>query len=160
MAMHRRKPHPNEFTVIGAFVLAGTLSLVVGGTALLLLSRQEVFTSLTPQLEPRKAPTVAEYRAEARTVLSPFLEQAANMTEEDIGSGDAIVLGLVEKTQERLLNMIVPADERDAHLAFVLLLDQWKRALKGSAADIARVGDSTSGTVDAYPWVLDEPSST
>ena len=53
-----------------------------------------------------------------------------------------------------MLCVRVSKDSRDAHLAFVLLLDQWKRALGGSKIDQGEVLKKTSELVSENPWVL------
>lgn len=100
------------------------------------------------------APTRAEYRAETVGVMADFWEQSARMTRDDVRNVDPRFLEIVTKTQERLLRVRVPKDERDAHLSFVLLLDQWKRALGGSVADQEKVFEKTETVLVEYPWIV------
>jgi hypothetical protein len=100
-----------------------------------------------------QAPSVDGYRQEAHDVLSPFVNQALEMDKEELGGSDPLFLELTTRTQERLLRLRVPKEERDSHLTFVLLLDQWKRALEGSSPDRAVVLEGTTRVVAAHPWI-------
>ena len=142
----------NEFTILGVFVAVAVFGLGYGLLSLV-LGTAEFRTDDLPFVQPVVAPTPEEYEADARDVLAPFLEQALLMRTEDL-AGDTGAMGqLVEKTQDRLLRVRVPKEYRDLHLSMVLLLDQWKRALAGSAPARDVVLDRTGEIVVANPWL-------
>jgi hypothetical protein len=147
----KRKKWWSEFVVLGVFaavVIAGLLYALVIVVVVGKDGAVETDIALPPV-----PPTAEEYRSGARDVLVPFLDQADLMTEADVASAGPVVDDFVEKTQERLLRLRVPKEYRDAHLTFVLLLDQWRRALAGSEPDRAVVLAKTRAVVETYPWV-------
>lgn len=154
---HRKKQREfriNEFTIFGAFVAVALFGLVYG--AYVVVTGTDGIGSIEEELVDEVlpvAPTDDEYRADARDVLAPFVAQSAAM-DETVFSGDTGALRqLVEKTQERLLRVRVPASFRTTHLSFILLLDQWKRALDGSSADRDVVLDKTRDLVAENAWI-------
>ncbi|MEY4744154.1 MAG: hypothetical protein RL272_99 [Candidatus Parcubacteria bacterium] len=143
----------NEFTIFGVFIAVAVFGILYG---LLLAVTGALPTEMPadfPDLQPVVAPTESEYQSEASDVLSPFFRQAAQMQAEDLTGDTGALLQLVQKTQDRLLRVRVPKEYRDAHLSFVLLLDQWKRALAGSAPDRKVVLDKTRELMAANPWL-------
>lgn len=103
------------------------------------------------------APTDEEYRAEASVIMEPFLAQASAMTAEDFELAEPEALRtLVVTTQERMLRLRVPSDLKDAHLAFVLMLERWHRAFDGDADMRVTAISQLRAEVDAYPWVRGE----
>jgi len=151
MPTHRHK-WLNELAVVAVFFAIVAIGLIYA-----------IFNlDLAPSASPGevvwapKAPTLDEYRGEARTVLGPFLEQAAVADPDQLVETETVFKSLVDKTQERLLRLRVPAEAREAHLSFVLLLEQWRRALGGSAADQAKVSGMTEKVTAANPWLTVE----
>ena len=140
----------NEFTVFGVFI-AIAMAGILYGLVVTMVSKAETAAYVPPPAP--KAPTEEQYQAEARDVLTPFLTQTLSIEERDLAAPDPLVLELASKTQERLLRVRVPKQYREAHLVFVLLLDQWKRALSGSHADQEVVIDKTGEVLVSYPWV-------
>lgn len=136
--------------VLGAFVATTLVGLAYG--AISGLSHGDIIPPSVPA--PVVAPTREEYRTETVGVMADFWEQSARMTREDLRVPDPRFVDIVGKTQERLLRVRVPREERDAHLAFVLLLDQWKRALDGSAADQEKVFEKTEAVLTENPWIV------
>lgn len=156
--MFHRKKQPqfriNEFTIFGAFVAVAILgigfgALVVGTGAYL----EDPYLANDYQEVIPVAPTPEEYEAAAKDVLAPFVAQGEQVDEAYFAGDVSAMQQLVEKTQERLLRVRVPADYRDSHLSFVLLLEQWKRALRGSVADQEVVVAKTKDLAAANPWV-------
>jgi hypothetical protein len=146
------KKWPNELTVVAVFFAVIAIGLVYALFHLTVTSAPGGF-----QAPPAvKAPTLGEYRSETKSVLAPFLAQAAAIRPEQIGPSATVFKDLVVKTQERLLRVRVPAEAREAHLSFVLLLEQWKRALQGSSADQAVVADMTAKVTSANSWLKTE----
>ncbi len=139
----------NEFTILGVFVAVALIGLIAAGVSLLAQPRFAPVGVPTVQ-----APTSEEYRVEARSVVMPFLSQAAVISANPMPEGASETMSdLVDLTQERLLGMTVPASERDVHLSMVILLDQWRRALNGTDADLSGVIDRTDGLLKDYPWL-------
>ncbi len=136
--------------VLGAFAATTLAGLAYG--AISGLSRADILPPSVPA--PLVAPTQEEYRAETSGVMADFWEQSSRMTRADVKAPDPRFVDIVEKTQERLLRVRVPKDDRDAHLSFVLLLDQWKRALSGSVADQEKVFEKSEAVLTANPWVV------
>lgn len=93
------------------------------------------------------------YRRAARDILAPFLEQAVRVEPAAIAELDPAMLDLTTTTRERLLRLTVPASARDTHLAFILMLDRWTRALQGSPDDADLVVDETSQLVTEHTWL-------
>jgi len=140
----------NEFTIVGVFVAVVFVGLVVG-----LVSAISAATPTEPVASVVTAPTLIEYRTEARAVLAPFLSQAETVDSEALTEEAQIALvDLASRTQERLLRIRVPASEREAHLSFVVVLDQWKNALAGTSDDLEGVLDRTALLVQKHRWVL------
>lgn len=152
-ARKKRRLLVNEFTIFGVFIAVAVFGLLYG---MLLAATGGVPSAVSqdlPELQPVVAPTMAEYESEAREVLAPFFRQALQTRPEDLTGDTGAMLQLVQKTQDRLLRVRVPKEYRDAHLGFVLLLDQWKRALTGSAPDRAAVLDKTREQGTANAWL-------
>jgi hypothetical protein len=142
-----------EMIVLGAFASAVLVGLAYG-----------VFATVVPRDTPATeavpvpvAPTQEEYRTEAVAVMADFWQQSANVTAEGLRNPDPRFVEIVTKTQERLLRVRVPKEDRDAHLTFVLLLDQWKRALNGSTLDQERVFEKSETVRTANPWIVALP---
>jgi len=111
-------------------------------------------TSVPEALKLPPPPTVEEYQQEVRSVFGPFLQQAVNVNSQNLAAVDSVFTDLVVKTQDRLLRVRVPSkSEQPAHLSFVLLLEQWKRALGGSRADQDQVSRATQEVLAASPWL-------
>jgi hypothetical protein len=148
----RRDSWRNEFTVFGAFVAVAFLGLftlglvaVFGSGASDGLAGAELVT----------APTVAQYRDGARQSMSAFLGAAGQLTLEDIPGVREDLLTIVQTTQDRLIAMRVPSDERDAHLALVLLMEQWKRGLDADdEGKLTAVFLQTQDFIAAHPWIV------
>ncbi len=138
----------NQLTVLGVFFAVVLIGLIYGLLNMDLTGLQQ---PLSAPVQP--APTVEQYQADAEEILSPFLVQASKMTAADLASADPVLIDLVQKTQERLLRLRVPKEEKEAHLSFVLLLDQWRRALSGSSADQGSVLDNTHAVVSQNAWL-------
>lgn len=143
----------NEFTIFGVFIAVAVFGLLYGMLLAVTSGVPSAVSSDFPEFRPVVAPTMAEYESEAREVLAPFFRQALQMRPEDLTGDTGAMLQLVQKTQDRLLRVRVPKEYRDAHLGFVLLLDQWKRALTGSAPDRDVVLDKTREQGTANAWL-------
>ena len=152
MPTHRHK-WLNELTVVAVFFAIVAIGLIVTLFSLDLVPESSLQGDV---VQARKAPTVEEYRSEARDVLSPFLEQARMIGSDQAAYDETVFLGLVDKTQERLLRLIVPVQGQEAHLSFVLLLEQWRRAINGSVSDQAQAPDNTQKVIAANPWLMVE----
>ncbi len=148
----------NEFTVLFTFGAVGLVMLLFGGIfGVGNLDWDDSAKEIAaPEAIVQTAPTTEEYQAEARGAMTPFLQEAVNVRKENFASMDPSMLDLATKTQDRMLDVRVPKDSRDAHLAFVLLLDQWKRALGGSKIDQKAVLKKTSQLIAENPWVLQQ----
>jgi hypothetical protein len=72
-----------------------------------------------------------------------------------LGAAKYDFIRLSDATKERLMNLRVPADNRDLHMQIILLVDQWKRAAEGSAADAQVVSDRTAQLIVANRWLVD-----
>lgn len=148
--MSKKKEHLfNEFTILGAFVVVALSGLIVGSISLIIQANAE--RDSAPEAT---APTARDYRAEAKAVITPFLGQAAVISQGVFPEGtDTAMSDLVDLTQERLLGLTVPASEREVHLSMVILLDQWRRALNGTDRDMAGVIARTDKLLIDYPWL-------
>ncbi|HTK05098.1 MAG TPA: hypothetical protein VL500_05930 [Candidatus Eisenbacteria bacterium] len=157
LARHKRtRPFRiDEFTVFGAFVAVAVFGLVYGIVAVAVGKFDVSAGYEEPLLQPVEPPTELEYQTEARDVLSPFFGQALTMRQEDLSGDNSAMLQLVEKTQDRLLRVRVPADYREFHLSAVLLLDQWKRALAGSKPDRDAALGKTQELAKKSPWLTE-----
>ena len=100
------------------------------------------------------APSVEDYRASAVKVMEPFFVQISVYDEpgEEITT-DRLSSELVLRVQSEMIAMIVPVSEREAHLSFVLLLDQWERVWSVSSLDSKRATLSAQQAIDKYPWI-------
>jgi hypothetical protein len=148
-----RKPHHwlgGEMIVLGAFAATTLAGLAYGAVSG--MTRADLVPPVEPP--PLVAPLRDDYRAETVGVMADFWEQSAKMTRADLRDLDPRFVDIITKTQERLLRVRVPREERDAHLSFVLLLDQWKRALDGSVADQEKVFEKSEAVLTANPWVV------
>lgn len=146
-----RHKHPNELTVVAVFFAVIIIGSVYAILNITLAPDAATSQNKAPAVKP---PTLAEYRGEAKVAFGPFLEQAAVFRADQFGAADQVFIDLIDKTQERLLRIRVPAGAREAHLSFVMLLDQWRRAFRGSGADRSLVSDSTSRVIAANPWLM------
>ncbi len=150
--MKQEKAIFSRFAVVGVFVAVVLVGL---GYGLLIIVLDANLTE-PKQSAVLQVPTVIEYRAEAGTVMAPFLGQIETLQmgaiTEDAGEAIADLAG---RTQDRLLRMRVPSSERDAHLSFVILLDQWKRAVNVEG-DISGVLRRTNELVEKYRWISPE----
>lgn len=152
-AQKKRRVLINEFTILGVFIAVVVFGLLYG---VLLAVTGTLFPDVRgafPAAQPVVAPTMAEYEVEAREVLAPFFTQALQMAPADFAGDTGAMLQLVQKTQDRLLRVRVPKEYQDAHLGFVLLLDQWKRALAGSGPDREVVLQKTKDQAAANQWL-------
>ncbi len=147
-----RNPWVNQLTVLGVFFAVVLVGLIYGLANMDLSGLGSGTNASAPVAPP---PTVDEYRSSAEQILSPFLTQASKMTGPDLASPDPVMVDLVQKTQELLLRLKVPKEEKEAHLSFVLLLDQWRRALSGSVADQQSVFDNTHAVISQNPWLTE-----
>jgi hypothetical protein len=138
--------------VFGAFVAVSFLGLlVIGVVAIFGRDGAEQLV----MAEAVTAPTVEEYRTSAREGMRAFLGSAGQLTVEDIAGIREELLTIVSTTQDRLIELRVPSEERDAHLALVLLMERWKRAL--GSEDVAlqeEVFVRTQEFIAAHPWVV------
>jgi len=139
----------NEFAVLGVFCLAVIVGVLYG-----VLNLRVLPSANEPAAEAVKAPTEADYRAAAGSVMAPFLDQAQKLDERAFAAADPTFVDLVSKTQERLLRIRVPGPDKDVHLSCVLLLEQWRRALSGSASDQKLVLANTRDLLGANPWLI------
>ena len=154
MPKKRRLKRPkwlNGFAFAGLYFLIVAVGLIYG------LFRLDV-----RQAPPGAADTVwisqetlqaNAYHRGARSIMTPFLEQAARAARTDLSQMDPAMLDLTDTTRDRLLRLTVPASAREVHLAFILLLDRWNRALRGSAEDAALVAEETDSLIDANAWL-------
>jgi len=152
----RKDPHSAiEFILLGIFGAVVLIGIMYG--VVIVLKNGGVPAPSSSDVvpvaeEPLVAPTQEEYDLAANDVMSPFLAQATLVTEASF-EGDVSALGdLVTKTEERMIRLRVPAERQEAHLAAVLLLGSWKRAVAGSATDRAEVSASTAAFIAAMPW--------
>lgn len=143
---HHRRLFINDFVIITTVFFAILSFGLVYGLIHLRVGDQPAAVAVT-------APTLADYHQGASSVLEPFLNQWPNVTSEALVSDNEPLKGLVVMTQERLLRLRVPAEAKDDHLVLVLLLDKWKRALAGSAADQRNVLEMTEQTVAGLAWL-------
>lgn len=142
----------NEFTVFGAFVVVAFIGLLSLGAVVLF--GKDAVTELAG-VEAVTAPSVDAYQAEARQIMSAFLGSAGKLTIDDIEGVKTELQAIVATTQTRLISVRVPSGERDAHLALVLLMEQWKRALAGSDIDQQTdVFQRTQDFIMAHPWIV------
>lgn len=111
--------------------------------------------SPSPDEEPAAvaAPTVPEYRDAAARALQPFLAVAFEKGESDPVEADEQARLRVEDSVQAMLDLTVPASEREFHLSAVLLMEQWKRALSGSSLDARRVNASTEQFLEDNDWL-------
>jgi hypothetical protein len=139
----------NEFTVVGIFVAIIFIGLLFG---MIFTFKSEIGVNLTPQINP---PTVVDYRTEARSVLEPFLLQIQSIPSGPLSEETATAMvDLIRVTQERLLRMRVPGEERDAHLALVIILDQWKKAVYEDETVLSGVLERTILLLEKYRWLM------
>lgn len=135
---------------MGVFVAATFIGLLIG---LILAIKARPSAELITL--PTTAPTVIEYRTEAQAVLEPFLLQIKSIPADTLSPETATAIAdLATLTQDRLLRMRVPGDEREAHLSLVVILDQWKIAVRGSETDLLGVIERTTKLVEKYRWVI------
>lgn len=152
--MKHRDQWLNEFTVFGAFLVISLTVLLYGAATALFADRspEEIMTAVVPI-----APTVEEYRTEASRAAAGFLRQAATLTVESIPLAGEALPALVEVTEQRMLDLRVPAEMREVHLRVVLLLNQWKRALAGSAEEQTDAIEATRTLLETEPWLAPSP---
>ncbi|MEK9152189.1 MAG: hypothetical protein AAB692_02390 [Patescibacteria group bacterium] len=157
MKRQRRSILFTEFAVLGGFVLAALIGYFVAlGAVLWPAAAPAVAPEETLSAAAPAAPGIDEYRAEVSSVATPFLSQASRITADDFKTNAEAVAGLsslAQKTQERLLRVRVPGKERTTHLALVLLIEQWKRALAGSKLDRKAVVINTQHLIRDHDWL-------
>lgn len=140
----------SELTVLGIFagvafagIIFGIVSVLVPPSSLPILFDQEVVT----------APTVEEYQGEVRGIMTPVIAQIESLDPARLDDAGEEFVTLIEKTQDRMLDVIVPSSMREAHLSFVLLLQQWGRAADGSYGDRKVVQARTADVLEAHAWI-------
>lgn len=142
----------SQAAVVGVFFAVIAIGLIYAVFHLQVVRAPS--SALPEAFKPPPPPTIEGYQAEVLSVFGPFMQQAVNINTQNLSSMDPVFASLIEKTQDSLLRVRVPASEREAHLSFVMLLDQWKRAVGGSRADQDRVSQATRGVAAANPWLL------
>jgi len=151
---HKKRHIFSEFLVFGLFsaVIAAGL-----GFAVWTAYRSEVLQNETSV--EAEAPTVEGYRAEARSVMVPFLDQVNVLEEGNLSDQvSESMLALSATIQERLLRMRVPGSERDAHLSFVTLIDRWRQTInpdENSGEDIESLRQQTSDLSVRFSWLTE-----
>jgi uncharacterized membrane protein len=148
--MRKKEKHLlNEFTVLGSFAAVVLAGLAIGAVSLIANPPKQLIETAVPA-----GPSVSDYRSEVRQILMPFLQQVVVIEETGLPEGASETLSnMVSLTQERMLDLTVPAGEREAHLSMVILLDQWTRALSGVNSDLSGVISRTSRLMLKYPWL-------
>lgn len=140
----------NEFTALGVFLGVSVLGLFYGAILVLFPPSQ----SMSLVTEPvRVAPTTEDYQAEVRRVMQGFLGQYALLSVDDLALVQEPFGALIQKTQDRMITVIVPADFRDTHLKAVLLLEAWKGALAGSVVEQEKVFADTDIFLSMHAWL-------
>ncbi len=140
----------SEFTVLGVFTGVVLVGLIFGVVSALVSSP---VSPISFDEEIATAPTVEEYQEEVRGILTPFVEQVDSLDPMRLDDAGQEFVILVKKTQNRMLEVIVPSSMRDAHLAFVLLLRQWERAADGSYGDRKVVRSRTTDVLETHSWI-------
>lgn len=153
--MEHRKHHIfSEFLVLGIFAAVIAAGF---GFAAWTAYRSEVLQNETPV--EAEAPTVEGYRAEARSVMVPFLDQVSVLENDSLSDQvSESLLTLASTIQERLLRMRVPSSERDAHLSFVTLIDRWRQMISSSedsGEDIESLHRQTSDLSVRFSWLTE-----
>jgi len=137
-------------TVVGVFFAVVAIGLVYA----LFHLEPSVSPSAQVTAPAPSALTIDAYHQEAKSILAPFLEQAVNVAPENLADEGQTLKDLIGKTKDRLLRLSkLPKEARETHVAFVLLLDKWNRALSGSVSDQRTVVESTRQLVAANPWL-------
>ncbi|MFA6603587.1 MAG: hypothetical protein WCT10_01940 [Patescibacteria group bacterium] len=139
----------NRFAVFAVFGLA-----VIAGIGYGVLNLRVLPVAEAPASEVVTAPSEAEYRTAAGSVLTPFFVQAQKLDETAFTAIDPIFVDLIDKTQERLLRLRVPGADQNIHLSCVLLLEQWRRAMSGSKADQKLVLANTRDLLGENSWLI------
>ena len=152
--MFRRTAHLliNEYTVFGIFIAIVSLGLLYGGVRVLFSSAVSHVTQNVIMQTPQVL-SVQDYKRETRDILIPFLTQAKNIKIGENIEDPSLILGMIQTTQDRLLRLRVPREFLDTHLSFVLLLDQWKRAMNGSRLDQKIAQEKTQSALKTNPWL-------
>ncbi len=141
----------NEFTVFGTFIAVSFVGFLYVGTMFVFGGKGGFDAS---GMEMVTAPTVGAYHEDARSVMEPFFGVAGQLTVDDIDGVREELLTIVETTQGRLIDLRVPSEEREAHLALVLLMEQWKRVLPDADTEqYAEAFVRTQDFVVAHPWI-------
>lgn len=140
---HEKPFRPSDYALLWFFAIAAAVGVI--GTVS--IARRASVPAVVI------APTVDEYHAAAVAALAPFLEKASAASAADFGSGVLSELApVVDSAQAKLLGLRVPGSEREAHLAFILALERWKRALGGDVASDELAISQLRDALVAYPW--------
>jgi hypothetical protein len=142
-----------EYTVLEVFLGIAAFGLLVGSLFSVLYGGTGGEDASA--LPPPSAMSDDDYQAQVRSITAPFLAEAAKVrTRADVAKEGPSALDLVTSTEDGLVRMDrIPSEERDVHLSLVLLLDKWKRALTGSAADADALVAKTDEVLGAVPWL-------
>lgn len=150
----------SEFLVLEVFFGVAAFGLLSGALFIWVFAAPSSSSSSEKEAAEVAVPVVSamspeEYQVEASGIMAPFVKQASAMTQADVNRGDPAFLALAIQTQDRLLGMErLPKAAQDEHLAFVLLLDKWKRALGGSKADALTVLAKTKQVLSDHDWLV------
>lgn len=146
----------SEFMVLGVFAGVVFVGFIFGAVSLLAPSSSH---TASPDEVVETAPTVEEYQGEVGGILIPFVDQVESLDPMLLDDAGQEFVILIKKTHARMLGVIVPASMRDAHMAFVLLLEQWKRAAEGSDGDRKVVQGHTTDVLDEHAWIRNYKSA-
>lgn len=138
----------SEFTVLGIFTGVALVGIVFGIVSVLV-----PLPPISFDQELVIAPTVEEYQGEVRGIMTPVIAQIESLDPARLDDAGREFVTLLKKTQGRMLDVIVPSSMREAHLAFVLLLQQWERAADGSNGDRKVVQARTTDVLKAHAWI-------
>lgn len=103
------------------------LTLILLTVFIFVFIERSKFTSIYSRETP--VVRVSDYQNEVRQIMKTFL------TDYEATTDQSIRLAVAEKTLVALLNVRVPATQKDVHLAFALSLQQLKQNLSASSPD-------------------------
>ena len=101
------------------------------------------------------APTSSEYESQAKNILGPFFVATDSIKNPaQLKSAGVTLEPIIKTAEDQLLQLRVPASDKDAHLNLVLLLEKWQRLVAGSAKDLAATVTKTNQVKVDYVWLV------
>lgn len=148
--LHHKRKSPSTTLTIAAVTLF-IVSMVAVGVAADYVVRVMVLKNSEVNLSPEPLPSDVEYEVAMAIALRPFLDHLKSVDYRVQENDQALILK-IDTALDTIISMRL-RERNPAHLATVLVLEKWKRAVQGSYDDQANVADMTAQLLEDYPWL-------